>query len=388
MLNRRFPSASPVLLAVLAGGLALMSHAAPPDTIRIGGFHTLSGAITAPEALWGAEIAVATINARGGVNGIKLELLVKDHQCAADKMRPVQQAALASGMVAVIVSCSGPAAASAPLATQSKVPLFNIGGQDPSIRNLSPYLLSAVVLSDVSINVALDYIRNDLKASKVAIVYTNNPIGNGLNKALAAAAPRAAATIVGAFSVDATQQDMGAVVSRLAQSNPDVVYLATNGQATAQMIKQAREQGHKFPFVSYVGLYGELSKIAGSAMNGLVWTSAAIESDTPTYKAYEQAFKAAHATSQSSYIDITAHDSVGIIAQALQLSAKKGGDWWTGERIRDQIIETATFTGLVAGTYSFLPDGTVLRPLQLYRQQPAGPELVKTYSLDMLQRLK
>jgi ABC-type branched-subunit amino acid transport system substrate-binding protein len=265
--------------------------------------------------------------------------------------------------------------------------MINIGGQDPALKELGPYILSALVLSDVTAKVAVDYIANELKLKKVAIIYANNPIGNSLQKAMEVAVKGTSVAIVGAFSFDGQQQDFGAILSRVSQSGPDVVYLATNGTPTAQIIKQSREQGLQFPFVSYVGVYGEIAKIAGAALNGLVWTSPQLDTASEAYKSYAAAYQKAHPTSQSSYVDVTAHDAVYIIASALATSAKKGGSWWTGERIRNEIIGVSSFSDLAGGSYLFQQDGTVLRPVQLYRQAATGPELIKTYKLDDLKKL-
>src|SRR5262249_26988223 len=74
-----------MLLAAAAAGLPLSASAA--ETIKIGFPIPLSGptAVYGKPVLAGAEMAVAEINAAGGVLGRQLELLSRDSKASADE---------------------------------------------------------------------------------------------------------------------------------------------------------------------------------------------------------------------------------------------------------------------------------------------------------------
>ena len=96
------------------GGNEMAANAPAPasggDTIKI----ALQGPITGSEATFGAqmkagaEAAVADINAAGGVNGKKIELIIEDDKCDGTESTSVANRVAGSGAVFVAGSyCSG-----------------------------------------------------------------------------------------------------------------------------------------------------------------------------------------------------------------------------------------------------------------------------------------
>lgn len=350
-----------------------------PDTIKIGGLFTLSGAVVAPEALWGAEIAVTSINDAGGVDGIPLELVVKDHQCSPDKTRPAVQAALREGITSSLIGCSGPGLVAAPMAEEEQVLFMNVGGNALELAGASSYFFNALVLGDVTVNTALDYMATELGANTVATIYANDALGTSLSTALESFAPDHGMETVGSFAYEPDTQDFSAILSRVAEADPDVVYIATLGSATGLIIKQASERQLDADFVSYVGVYGEIADIAGDALEGVAWTSPALDLSSDAGQEYSELYTTEHPDSDPGYIDVTAHDAVLIIADAMTKEAGAGGAFWEGSRIRQGILDTGTFENLVGGSYKFNDDGTVVRPVQVYRWENGTGVVVKTY---------
>lgn len=355
-----------------------------PDTIKIGGLFTLSGAVVAPEALWGAEIAVDTINSSGGVDGIPLELIVKDHQCSPDKTRPAVQAALREGITSSLIGCSGPGLVAAPMAEEEQVLFMNVGGNALELAGASDYFFNALVLGDVTVNTALDYMATDLGAKTVATIYANDALGTSLSTALENFAPDHGLESVGSFAYEPDTQDFSAILSRVDEANPDVIYIATLGSATGLIIKQARERQLDADMVSYVGVYGDIADIAGDALEGVAWTSPALDLSSEEGQAYSAQYTSEHPDSDPGYIDVTAHDAILIIADALTKESETGGAFWEGSRIRQGILDTGTYDNLVGGTYKFNEDGTVVRPVQVYRWENGTGVVVKTYQPEDL----
>lgn len=360
-----------------------------PSQINVGGFFTLSGTIVAPQALWGAQLGVAYENKKRINKTSRLRLIVKDHQCAADNMRGVFLSAVGSKIVAGITSCSGPSKASAPLAAANKVLNFNVGGSDPSMAGISPYLFSSLVLGNVTAKVALDFIKNSIRKSKLAVIYSNDPVGNALNDEIAERSSRYGIEVTTTASYETGQQDFSAVVAKVRASRPDVIYLATLGTETGLIVKQLRQQGISAELISYAGVYGNIASVAGSALNGMLYTSPYLNLNGATYKAYASAFTAAHPGVAPGYVDVTAYDTMRIIAQALRVSAATGKPrWWLGPALRAAVLKIKTFDGLAGGSYSFQPNGTVQRPVQLYQWVDGAPKLVSLYSLKRIAGLK
>ena len=97
------PSKMPLVLATAAGfGFAAHAHAA--ETIKIGVIAEAS-AITGAAIPNAAKLAADEINAAGGVNGQKIEIVeYDDHNSAADAVRAFQRAKNEDKVAAVIAS--------------------------------------------------------------------------------------------------------------------------------------------------------------------------------------------------------------------------------------------------------------------------------------------
>ena len=100
--------AGALFTAVLACTPAAPAQAQPPpETIKIG-IISEESAIAGAGISRGAQVAADAINAAGGVDGRKLEvILYDDHSSAADAVRAFQRAASQDKVVAVIGTLFG-----------------------------------------------------------------------------------------------------------------------------------------------------------------------------------------------------------------------------------------------------------------------------------------
>lgn len=370
------------------GGQDSEPAAEAPASIKIGGFFTLSGAITAPEGLWGSEIAVETVNDNGGIDGVPLELVVRDHQCQAEQMGPAMGGAVQQDIVAGLVACSGPALAGAPIAAEEEVLLFNIGGSALELAGASDYLFNALVLGDQTVLAGLNYLANDAEVETLSVIYANDAVGNSLNGMISEEADRFDIEVLDSFAYAPETSDFSGVLERVEQGQPDAVYIASLGSATGQIRRQAVERGYDPPMLSYAGVYGEIADIAGPALEGTLWTSPELDLETDVGQEYLEKFEAAHPDSSSGYVDVTPHDAILIIAEAFRAAAEEGGEWWTGPRLRQAVLEQRRFEGLVGGTYEFTDIGTVVRPVEVYRWTDGDAEAVARYSVSDLVELR
>ena len=125
MLVRTLARALPILVACAA-------TAAPAQPIRIGAFLSVTG----PAAFLGdpeqktLEMYVERINAAGGIDGRKLELVVYDDAGDAEKARTFAKRLLEQDKVDVIVggSTTGATMAAVPLAEQAQTPFISLAG--------------------------------------------------------------------------------------------------------------------------------------------------------------------------------------------------------------------------------------------------------------------
>ena len=123
----------------LIAGIAAMAlaGAAQAETIKIG-FHAPSTGFAAADgksAVMGAELAVSQINAKGGVNGKNLELIIYDDQASPKNSVPIANKLIGRDKVKIAISgsYSGATRAAAGVFQAAKIPYIAAYAVHPSI---------------------------------------------------------------------------------------------------------------------------------------------------------------------------------------------------------------------------------------------------------------
>src|SRR4051812_1750034 len=109
---------SVIILLVVATGSIIYNNNKPSGTVQIGGLYPLTGGLASygEPARNVAMIAVEDVNAAGGINGKKLELITEDHKCDPKETNSVFQKLYDINHIRVFtsVACSGTALSLAP----------------------------------------------------------------------------------------------------------------------------------------------------------------------------------------------------------------------------------------------------------------------------------
>ena len=181
--------------ALLVGAaLVLSAPALADDTVKFGLVAAMSGqsAKSGEAIVRGLSVAIDEINAKGGVLGKKVELVVRDDESnpakgvvAARELVQREKVAVLFGGLDTPVSM-----AIVPFANQSKVPYMGVWAAGTAItRNGAAdnyvFRVSAV---DALVDVALvDYAGKKYAAKKPGMILINNPWGESNEKGLKAA---------------------------------------------------------------------------------------------------------------------------------------------------------------------------------------------------------
>ncbi|HEX6266962.1 MAG TPA: ABC transporter substrate-binding protein, partial [Burkholderiales bacterium] len=111
--------------------------------VRIGFHAPLTGfaASDGKSALNGAQLAVEQINAKGGIGGKKIELVVNDDQARPDQAVPLANKYVGDGLKIVVSgSYSGPTRASAGVFQGAKIPYISAYAIHPDITRAGDYV--------------------------------------------------------------------------------------------------------------------------------------------------------------------------------------------------------------------------------------------------------
>ncbi len=217
--------------------------------VVVGVIYPLSGdaAIFGTEFSKVAIMARDEINANGGVNGKKLNLIFEDGQCdakasidATNKLINIDNVKIINGGI-----CSGETLAIAPIAEQNKVILFSPGSGSPEITNSGDYIFRNMASDAYSgIKIADNMIKNN--EITVAIISENTDYP----KALAKVFRERYSELGGKILVDETfgteDKDFRTIITKVIALNPDVIYLnPQTPQTLSLLLKQLEEFDYK-----------------------------------------------------------------------------------------------------------------------------------------------
>jgi branched-chain amino acid transport system substrate-binding protein len=230
----------------------------------------------------GIILAVEEINAKGGIAGQKIKLTLYDTQTNPGVARAQTQKALDDEPYAVMGPVlSGNVKVTMPMLSQAEVPQF-IGGEAADLVTFgNKYLFRTSFGQQIGMPKIANYIRDELKAKTIALIWVNNDFGktgrDNLLKELAARNIKLAADI----STEPGQVDFAADVVKLKAANADAVFVYSNEEECARIMREAKRQGLKGPYVGDTTLLSQKTiELAAEAAEG-VQGHVGLTSDAP-----------------------------------------------------------------------------------------------------------
>ena len=242
-----------------------------------------------------AEMAVAEINADGGIRGRPIALVERDDYANADSAVRVANALYDSGVVAVIGHVySGPTIAAAPVYNGGPDPVVEISpsASAPALSTAGSYTFR-LCPSDLAHGAALaDWAVRRLGFHRGAVLFLNDDYGRGVRQTFVERAHQLHADIVAADPYLGSAPTVGPYLDRLARMSPPPQFLLVAGyRDDAQVIlTEARRRGLQATLLGGDGLEG--IQDAGPIADG-VYSSAAYLStlDTPASQRFVAAYR-------------------------------------------------------------------------------------------------
>ncbi|MCC7321455.1 MAG: ABC transporter substrate-binding protein [Rubellimicrobium sp.] len=148
----------------------------------------------------------------------------------------------------------------------------------------------------IAAQLAAGEILADYKFQKVSTIYINNPYGQGLSNAFAAAFTKRGGTVLAEVAhPEEVQATYRSHVQAALEGGPDLILLATYPAHTTAVIKEARDN---FDFSSFQFTDANrsdeiLAAVGADTMRGQLGTVPSADPESPTYKSFLAAFYAA-----------------------------------------------------------------------------------------------
>lgn len=280
-----------VVAAMLLIGLCAGASTAE-ETIRMGvaGAHSGDLASYGLPTVKAAELVVADINAKGGVLGKQVELLVEDDVCKPE-VATNTATKLASEGVHVVLGhiCSGATKAALGIYKDKKIITMSPSATNPALTQSGDYpnFYRTIAPDDAQARLEVDFAINKLGLKKLAVLHDKGDYGKGLAEfAKQFLEEGGKAEVVLYEGVTPGAVDYSAVVQKIRRSGADGVIFGGYHPEASKIVMQMRKRRMDTVFISDDGVKDEtFIKVAGEHAEGVYATGPRDTSDNPMAQA-------------------------------------------------------------------------------------------------------
>ena len=261
-------------LALLASAL-LAPQALAQDTIKVGAILAVTGPASflgSPEAKT-LEMMVADINAKGGIGGKKVVLIIKDSGASSEKAISFAKQLIEEEKVLAIIgpSTSGETMAIKALAEESKTPLLSCAAAEVIVNPVASYVYKTPQKDSQAVIRIFQQMKK-MGISKIGVLSSNTGFGKAGKDQIEKLAAEHGIQIVVSEVYDSKATDLTAEVTKIKAANVQAIVNWSIEPAQAIVIKNARQLGLTIPIFQSHG-FGNIGyvKAAGVAAEGVIF---------------------------------------------------------------------------------------------------------------------
>lgn len=344
--------------AALAATLLAAAPAMAQNTIRIGLITDKVGPAKpyAEPVAAGAVFAVKELNAKGGLLGRQVELLVEDDQGRPDISATAARKLVDAGAAFILSVSLTPATQQAQTVTmESKTPHMtpSNSGDTLTTQISNPNFWQTGPLGSTQIATLLSYAAQK-NFKRVALVTENSDLGQLTNRFFKAGIEKAGMQIVAEEVVPRGSTTAEPQMQKVRAANPDAVFLT--GVLTpenALILRAYRQLGLKAPLLgNYNFSVPQTAAVAKGLIDGVVFVDA-FDPAKPQTKAFIESFKK-DTGSEPYNLNGYGYDGVMLAADAIRRAGSTDKD-----KVREAMQSTKGYVGVmgaVGSSYGF-PDG-------------------------------
>jgi branched-chain amino acid transport system substrate-binding protein len=330
------------------------------DPIKIGFPANVTGVQASLDGpmLNGAKLAIAEINASGGVLGSPLELVTYDSKSDATVISTVASQLIDSDKVVGIIGFadSDSVLSIGPQVDKAKIPFITPGATSPKLPSqLGDQVFLAAFGDNVQAAVGAEFALNKLGA-KTGYLLTD--IGSEYTTLLADyfkdAYKHGGGKLLGEDTYKIGDKTFTAQIAKIKAlpEQPAFIYASSNAEEIGLILKQLRQAGINLPVVGGDGYDTPLLiEVGGAAANDAYFTTHAFmgEGGSPAVVAFSEAYKKATGNAPENSFAALGYDATKLMADAIKRAGSPDP-----AKIRDAIAATSGLAG-VTGTITYRP---------------------------------
>ncbi|HEV2563450.1 MAG TPA: ABC transporter substrate-binding protein, partial [Microvirga sp.] len=264
------------------------------------------------------------------VAGKKIQLIVKDDTGTADVTKRLAQELIVQEKVSVLAGfgLTPLALATAPLATQAKVPEVVMAAATSIIPEQSPYIVrSSFTAAQVTVPLAEWAAKEGLK--RVVTIVSDYGPGIDVEKAFTETFTKAGGQVEN-LRVPLANPDFSPFLQKVADAKPDALLAFVPSGVGAQFMKQFVERGLDKSGIRFLAegsvtdddLLNSIGDVALGAITSHHYSAA---HESPENKAFVEAFKKANNGMRPNFMAVGGYDGMHLIYEGLKKTNGQGG---------------------------------------------------------------
>lgn len=350
------------LIAVAVGIVALsIAPAFAGTTIKIGAILSVTGPASflgAPEAKT-LEMMVNDINARGGINGNKVELVIKDSGASPEKAISFAKQLIDEDKVFAIIgpSTSGESMAIKNIAEEGKTILLSCAAAETIVNPVAKYVFKTPQKDSDAVRMIFQQMKK-MGITRIGVLSSNTGFGKAGKEQIEKLAPENGITIAVSEVYDKAATDLTAEVTKVKAANVQAIVNWSIEPAQAIVIKNARQIGMTIPIFQSHG-FGNIkyAQAAGAAAEDVMFPAGrllavdSLSDKNPQKKvleSYKKEYEARYKEDVSTFGG-HAYDAMKILEQAIMAAGAVDK-----EKVRATIENMKGLVG-TAGIFNFTP---------------------------------
>jgi branched-chain amino acid transport system substrate-binding protein len=344
------------LLNLLFASLSVASSA----PIKIGALFSVTG----PPSFLGepernsAKMIVDEINAKGGVKGRKIELVVYDTGGDATKAVQAANRLIKEDKVVAIIgpSTTGESMAVIPVVEKEGIPLISCAAGSKITDPVKKWVFKTAQNDGLAVTKIFEHL-NKKKITNVAILTVSDGFGSSGREQLKANAAKFGIQIVVDDTYGPKDTDMTSQLTKLRGSQAQAIICWGTNPGPAVIAKNVKQLGIKLPLYMSHGVSSKkFIELAGDAAEGIIIPSGKVivsdvlpssDKQKKSLLAFVKDYKN-HYKAEGDHFGGHAWDAVMLLKGAIE----RGAD--SPAAIRDQLEKTANFAG-IGGIFTYSP---------------------------------
>lgn len=270
MKSRKFVAAAALMLAISAPVAGMAG-----DTIKFGvaGAHSGDLASYGLPSVNAAKLVIDQVNAKGGINGKKIEMLVEDDVCKPEVATNTATKLVSQGAEVVLGHiCSGATKSALPIYKNANILVMSPSATNPELTYSGEYpnFYRTIAPDDIQAKVDVEFALNKLGYTKIAVIHDKGDYGKGFAEFAKSFLEKSGKAEVVLFEgVTPGAVDYSAIVQKIKKSGAQAVMFGGYHPEASKIIGMMKKKRLDVSFISDDGVKDDtFIKVAGADAEG------------------------------------------------------------------------------------------------------------------------